>query len=78
MLVCTNELAPFVYGVGGLTVVACSRFVAVTGALLPIPSSHPAPFDEGAFASSDNLVSDFVAESHSSANWTAPSKVRFR
>ena len=54
------KLAPFVYGVGGLTVVVWSRGVAMTGALCSIPSSHPAPFDEGAFASSDNLVLDSV------------------
>ena len=54
------KLDPFLYGVVGLTVVVWSLGVAMTGALCSIPSSHPAPFDEGAFASSDNLESDSI------------------
>ena len=56
----TNKLDPFLYGVVGLTVVVWSLGVAMTGAQISIPSSHPATFDEGAFASSDNLELDSI------------------
>ena len=52
------KLDPFLYGVVGLTVVVWTLGVAMTGAQISIPSSHPASFYEGAFASSDNLELD--------------------
>ena len=61
MRFCTNKLDPFLYGVVGLTVVVVWTLgVAMTGAQISIPSSHPAPFDDEGFASSENLELDSV------------------